>query len=378
MWSRRLAYLAALAAGGLFFLFFRGYLSFFTLLFLVALPVLSFVWLLLSWLPLRVSLEAGQLAAERRESFVFRVRVASRRALPVPCVRVSLRLCNALGGGVERRELYFPFSGRESSAELTCRSACCGRVCAEVRRARALDFLRLFSLPVRAAHTAEVFVLPSRKPAPSVLSENSLLQGFGELTLPTRPGSDFSELTGTREYREGDPLHRVHWKLTEKTGALVVRQGSRPASRSLRFLLEYGDKLEGSDAMLEVFSRLAFLLAGRGVPAEVCWISGGEITSETFEDEDGVSLLLRRLLSVRPSGSALELFRGEERWKCAHLLYVTSCFEPDQLSLLLGEESASRFTVLQCLPPAGEQPHSPVVIPMVPERLETCLSEVEL
>ena len=31
------------------------------------------------------------------------------------------------------------------------------------------------------------------------LSENSLLQGFGELTLPTRPGSDFSELTGTRE-----------------------------------------------------------------------------------------------------------------------------------------------------------------------------------
>ena len=51
---------------------------------------------------------------------------------------------------------------------------------------------------------------------------------------------------------------------------------------------------------------------------------------------------------------------------------------PDQLSLLIGEESASRFTVLQCLPPAGEQPHSPVVIPMVPERLETCLSEVEL
>ena len=221
-------------------------------------------------------------------------------------------------------------------------------------------------------------MLPSRKPAPSVLSENSLLQGFGELTLPTRPGSDFSELTGTRAYREGDPLHRVHWKLTEKTGALVVRQGSRPASRSLRFLLEYGATLEGSDAMLEVFSRLAFLLAGRGVPAEVCWVSGGEIASETFEDEDGVSLLLRRLLSVRPSGSALELFRGEERWKCAHLLYVTPCFEPDQLSLLLEEESASRFTVLQCLPPAGEQPHSSVVIPMVPERLETCLSEVEL
>ena len=92
MWSWRLFYLGVLLAGGLFFVFFQGYLSFFVLLFLLALPVVSLLWLLASFRLTEVSVSASCSAAEKKEPFVFEVRARSSRVLPIPCLRVSLTL----------------------------------------------------------------------------------------------------------------------------------------------------------------------------------------------------------------------------------------------------------------------------------------------
>lgn len=380
MWSWRLFYLGVLLAGGLFFVFFQGYLSFFVLLFLLALPVVSLLWLLASFRLTEVSVLASCSAAEKKEPFVFEVRARSSRVLPIPCLRVSLTIANALGGETEQERMVFPFFGGEVVMEQPCRSSCCGKVTCSVRRAQGLDFLRLFALPVRVSQHADVFVLPSRKPAQAVVSEISLLPGFGELTLPTLPGEDYSELFDTRPYREGDALNRIHWKLSAKEQMLIVREGGRSAGRSLRFLIEYGDELRENDCVMEVFSRLAFLLAERGVPAEVCWLRGEEFAAESFSDEDSASQLLGQLLSQKPSGgiSALEQLRGQERWKCAHLVCITPFFSPESLSGLLEEKTAERFTVLLCGAQTPGEAEGGVVIPVLPERVEACLAEVEL
>ena len=379
MWSRRLAYLGVLLAGGLFFIFFRGYLSYYVFLFLLALPVLSFLWLLASSFFVRVRVEADHSAAERREPFSFSGTARSSRFLPVPCLRLTLRVSNVLGGEAETESLLFSVFGGEMSASQLCRSSCCGKVVCAVRSARALDFLRLFSLPVRSGEPASVFVLPSRAPAPALVSELSLLPGFGELTLPSQPGDDFSEPFDVREYREGDALSRIHWKLTQKERTLMVREGGRSASRSLRFLIEYGADLRDTDCVLETFSRLAFLLAEHGVPAEVCWEGGGVLHTASFRGEEEASDLLGLLLSREPGGgvSALTLLSGEPRWKCAHLLYLTPDASGDCLSALAEEESAARFTVLLCGSRAQEN-SSPAVIPVLPDQADTCLAEVEL
>lgn len=380
MWRWRLFYLGVLLAGGLFFVFFQGYLSFFVLLFLLALPVLSLIWLLASFRLTRLTVTASCSAAEKKEPFVFEVRAHSSRMLPVPCLRVSLSISNSLGGETESEQLVFPFFAGEVVMEQTCRSAFCGKVTCRVHRARGLDFLRLFSLPVRVSQAAGVFVLPSRKPAPATVSEFSLLPGFGEHTMPSLPGDDYSEPFDTRPYREGDALNRIHWKLTAKEGELIVREGGCSAGRSLRFLVDYSEKLSENDCVMETFSRLAFLLAERGVPAELCWVRDGEMRTEPFADEDKTSQLLGMLLSERPSGeaSALEMFRGETRWRCAHLVCITPSFAPEQLSLLVEEGSADRFTVLLCGEQAAEETPGSVVIPVLPDRVEACLAEVEL
>ena len=172
MAKHRLAYLAVLCAGALFFIFFNGYLSFFVLLFLAALPVVSLLWLLLSFRRVRIVLSASAPAAEKREPFSFRIQAQGGRLLPAPCLRLVISLENSLGGEAVRETLYFPFCGRQT-AEQPCRSGWCGKITCRAVKASALDFLQLFSLPVRLPAPSAVFVLPSREPAASTIHLSS-------------------------------------------------------------------------------------------------------------------------------------------------------------------------------------------------------------
>lgn len=54
-----------------------------------------------------------------------------------------------------------------------------------------------------------------------------LRRGFGS-AFPKKGGDDGSEVFEVRAYRDGDPLQRVHWKLTAKTGEMLVREFSLP------------------------------------------------------------------------------------------------------------------------------------------------------
>ena len=375
-----MAYLAVLAAGGLFFIFFRGYLSYLVFLFLLILPVLSFVWLLLSFRFAGVRAQASKAAVEKKEPFSFMIRAKSSRLFPIPCLRVTIEISNALGGETERELLSFPFFAGEAVMEQPCRSACCGKLSCTVRRARGLDFLRLFSLPVRVKESAAVFVLPSRTPAPAAVTENCLLPDFAELSLPTAPGNDPSDPFDVRSYRPGDPLSRIHWKLSAKQGEWIVREGGSSAERSIRFLVECGSQLLENDCIMETFSRLAFLLVEHGIPAQVFWPEDAELGSQGFDGEEEASEILEILLSrsVPPAFPVLELFREEHWKKCAHLIYITPECSPERLTGLLEAGNAERVTVLLCGTKQEQEISHDVVIPVRPDRLDDCLAEVEL
>ncbi len=375
-----MAYLAVLAAGGLFFIFFRGYLSYLVFLFLLILPLLSFVWLLLSFRFAGVRAQASKAAVEKKEPFSFMIRAKSSRLFPIPCLRVTIEISNALGGETERELLSFPFFAGEAVMEQPCRSACCGKLSCTVRRARGLDFLRLFSLPVRVKESAAVFVLPSRTPAPAAVTENCLLPDFAELSLPTAPGNDPSDPFDVRSYRPGDPLSRIHWKLSAKQGEWIVREGGSSAERSIRFLVECGSQLLENDCIMETFSRLAFLLVEHGIPAQVFWPEDAELGSQGFDGEEEASEILEILLSrsVPPAFPVLELFREEHWKKCAHLIYITPKCSPERLTGLLEAGNAERVTVLLCGTKQEQEISHDVVIPVRPDRLDDCLAEVEL
>lgn len=63
---------------------------------------------------------------------------------------------------------------------------------------------------------------------------------FGEADVydDFHPGDDPSEIFGVREFRAGDKMQSIHWKLSAKSDDLLVRENSQPKACPLVFLLE--------------------------------------------------------------------------------------------------------------------------------------------
>ena len=83
-----------------------------------------------------------------------------------------------------------------------------------------------------------------------------------------RRGEDRSEVYQLREYRPGDDIRQIHWKLSSKLDELILKEASQPESRSL---LVFWDKRTGGnpqqmDALAEVVSSAGMALLQSGVP----------------------------------------------------------------------------------------------------------------
>lgn len=226
MIRRWLLYWAALAGSVGFFLAYRYWLGWVTLLAVLCLPVLSLVLSLPGMLTLRL-----ELPLPRRRTLGSGEPVActqSCRAVAPPC-RYGLRAVNMLTG--ERLSL-------EEGTPLP--SHACGKLVCRTEKGRVYDYLGLLALPLPAAQ-GRVYLYPDPLP----MEQAPELEQEVPTALRPKPGGGFGEHHELRLYRPGDGLNQVHWKLTAKTGKLMVREAMVPVSRLLRLdILLSGTQVE--------------------------------------------------------------------------------------------------------------------------------------
>ena len=63
-------------------------------------------------------------------------------------------------------------------------------------------------------------------------------EGFDEYETSTQTGNVSSNVTDLREYRPGDRLQKIHWKLSAKIDKLMVKENEASASHQFYVLLE--------------------------------------------------------------------------------------------------------------------------------------------
>lgn len=300
MLRNRLGYCLLLAAAVLFSIFFIGYLSFFILVFLLLLPVLSFVLTALAVGGTEIRLESSGSYTEKRREAVFRIFLGNRFFLPVACVRLKVRSVNSLCGEPVWQTLAFPADARkDTTVEYRVRSQYAGKITVSLARVRCYDYLGLFSFPKKTDGTAETFVPPSVFPLDVFLRPSAAVPE-GEVYSAVRPGDDSSEVFGIRPYREGDRLRSVHWKLTARLGELMVREFSLPLDCSALLVLEL---LAPGPAVLETVLETAasvshFLLENQ-ISHRIEWYDPQheEYRSEPVSDDDGLAVVLGAILS---------------------------------------------------------------------------------
>ena len=278
----------------------------------------------------------------------------------------------------ERAETPFSAApGRAGTAALTLTAdaARCGTL-----RLRAEAWTEdLFGLTrgAPAACTEEfVTVAPELFPTRVTLSENTAAAAESERYSPTRPGSDPSETFAIREYRPGDPIRQIHWKLSQKTGETMLRELGLPVvSRTLLVFcnLAAGEPVppETADAMAEVFLSVSRALLADGYAHTVAYAEDGRFTLRGTESETDLRALQASVLALawEPDDGALARLLAEV--SCAHILLVGASAPQDAARLCPG----SRVTLLA--PSGAAAPEGVYAVPFTAERYREELQMIE-
>ena len=143
------------------------------------------------------------------------------------------------------------------------------------------------------------------------------LQSDEGRSLQNRNTEDLASPEDTRAYRAGDPLKRVHWKLTARRRELIVRKFETPAPPDTLILLDCaapgpaaGDPEAAAqlrDTLCETALSVAEMQVRGDIPVRVPLY--GRQTGEFLSDRSGNTGVLAEMLARQSFEGGIEFYR---------------------------------------------------------------------
>lgn len=282
LWNRTI-YLAALAAAIGFYTASGVWFSWALIFVLLILPPVSLLCSLPQMLRLRLSLSAPQ-RVEQGEAAPMRVAMQAFRLLPM--CRVSAQMRVGWQGEPSLSRIRLRQIAREG-CELRVEAEQPGLLTCSLRRVRVCDYLGLIRLPKRSP-AARCAVLPTPeepKPAPD-------LQVFRARRMQSLPQGSFSEDHDHRPYRPGDNARSIHWKLSQKSDELIVREPVEPVRLRSVVALDPPQTLPALRGELRRLRGLMRLLQAENVSYTLVWaVEEGTALREIDSEETALDAL---------------------------------------------------------------------------------------
>ena len=254
MIKRWLTYGITLLLAFVFYGVYTGYLSLFTLAVVLLFPLFS---LLVSLWPMHAArvfepVLKSRCVAGNRPAPLLHIRSAA--PFPLPRVEVEYTAVNTTFGGSAPERKLTVYGRMEAPLPLEADFAHMGILRYRYGRMRVYDLSGLFFRSLPRPSDRDILLLPQPvRPVPFPRLPDGETAGK---RLRPKPGGGFAEEHDIREYRAGDPLNAVHWKLSAKLDELLIREPLIADRGELRLLMD----LFGSREALETaFGKLAYI-----------------------------------------------------------------------------------------------------------------------
>lgn len=162
-------------------------------------------------------------------------------------------------------------------------------------RVRIYDYLGLIGLPLRGQRKFRVVVEPN--PIPISNEEDA----DADNVFAWRPKHDgFSENHELRLYVPGDSLRQIHWKLTAKTGKLIIREPMVPDPGKVLVTVVLKGTPEELERLLGRALWLGQRLTEQQIPFELMSLTAAGIHRTTVSSPQSLELAMDALLSHAP------------------------------------------------------------------------------
>ncbi len=283
---RILIYCIICALAWIFRTFYIGWFGPYLFWIVVSAPLFLFFLSLPSLLSVNISLSAPERVACHSEAD-FLLQFNSRRRLPVQKVSIRFEIYNIFNGEhYTRKYTYRQITDDVFSVSIP--TELCGELRCRIASVTCYDLLGLFCIRKTFDSSFRCVVMP----IPVVCSNPPQIESV--LKSPSvfvpKYGGGFSEEHDLREYRSGDPINSIHWKLSSKTDTTIVREPLIPENDTVYVVLS---RVGENDRGLEVLSWLSGQLLEYGVPHVIV----SSVLHTVEEDSDRMNALAE-ILSI--------------------------------------------------------------------------------
>lgn len=261
-------YALLLALCLVFYWAYREWMAFFLLMLAVGLPWLSLLCSLVAARKLVLTVQCPAPAVDK--GTVTWAKGLCSCPLPPPPVRSRLELRESISGERRRYEAEEPLP-----------TVHCTRLRIDVRRAWYYDYLGLFRIRLRRCQGTALLV----RPVPIAVSDPPDLSAYLSSSFKPKPGGGFAENHELRLYRPGDNLNQVHWKLSAKTGKLILREPMEPLRGLALLTLTLRGTAEQIDSKLGRLLWMSRYLLSNQISHRIQCLTGSGMQGYAVTDE---------------------------------------------------------------------------------------------
>ena len=174
----------------------------------------------------------------------------------------------------------------------------CAVLTYRIKRAKICDYLGLFSLPLRIPEPRRIVVRPISMP----MKQLPDLERYLASAWRPKRGGGFAENHELRLYRPGDSVQQIHWKLSAKTGKLILREPMEPEQGRVLLRLDLNGTPEELDRKLGRLLWLGTGLLNMKVKYEIQCLTANGCESWTVSDpdllQDAIDTILTRKCAI--------------------------------------------------------------------------------
>lgn len=303
----------------------------------VTVPVFMFVFLLILRKRVSVAVDSKNPLAEKDAidkpaRAVITLSVENRsRLFPVTKGIARVRYENPFSGDKGKLKIRFSVdTGKKRDRRIPVIMDNCGNVAITVEKVRIYDYLNIFAWTIgKNFETQDVLVLPPTKEM--YLGKDKWYNETSEDSdrfSVYKKGDDPSEIFDIRDYADGDKIQRIHWKLSSKTGNLMVKEGSLPLTKQIHIFIDLcakGDRAERNhkiNLLVQGVYSIAMFMIEHGIPQAYIWYDkkNGVIQEYSVEQEEELYWMFQELFKSSITAKENELLEAYVDWGKGKLL----------------------------------------------------------
>lgn len=346
-------------AGMLLSIFYMEYGTVAVMGLMIAVPAAMLIFLILIRRRIRVSVDAKNPVAEKdamdrpaRATITLTVENGCR-ILPITKGIAKVRYENLFSGEQGHFKVRFSVdAGRKRDRRIPVPMNNCGNLAITVEKVRIYDYLSIFAWTVgKHFETQNILVLPPLREMYLGKDRwyNETNEDSDRFSL-YKKGDDPSEIFDIREYMDGDKIQRIHWKLSGKTGNLMVKEGSLPLTKAVNIFVDLctqgsrRGRHDGANRLVQGLYSIAMFMIEHGIPQKYIWYDeeNEEVQERRVEYEEELLWMFQDLFKChvtdRPEALVEAYLAWDEGKALESALYLTVADHGDMDGIGLARE----------------------------------------